>query len=86
MQFSNPFRGVPNGQIYPVDYEPGQECPPELQASAIALGAIDAPDAGAGGGNDKLTVPQLRDELTSRGIAFDPAAKKADLQALLDAQ
>jgi hypothetical protein len=43
MQFSKPFRGVPNGEIYPVDYEPGQECPPELEASAIALEAIDVP-------------------------------------------
>ena len=83
MKFSKPFRGVPDGEIYPVDYEPGQECPPELEASAIALETIDV--AGAGG-NDKLTVAQLRDELTARGIAFDPAAKKADLQALLDTQ
>lgn len=30
-------------------------------------------------------IAVLRDELTTRGIAFDPAAKKADLQALLDA-
>lgn len=43
MQFSQPFRGVPNGEIYPIDYEPGQECPPELEASAIALEAIDVP-------------------------------------------
>lgn len=33
----------------------------------------------------KLTIAQLRDELTARSIEFDPAAKKADLQALLDA-
>jgi hypothetical protein len=32
-----------------------------------------------------LGIAALRDELTARGIAFDPAAKKADLQALLDA-
>jgi hypothetical protein len=83
MKFSKPFRGVPDGEIYPVDYEPGQECPPELEASAIALEAVDA---GGATGNDKLTVAQLRDELTARGIAFDPAAKKADLLVLLEAQ
>jgi hypothetical protein len=29
-------------------------------------------------------IKAMRDELTARGIAFDPDAKKADLQALLD--
>jgi hypothetical protein len=32
-----------------------------------------------------LGIKALRDELTARGIAFDADAKKADLQALLDA-
>lgn len=32
-----------------------------------------------------LTVPQLKDALTAKGIAFEATAKKADLQALLDA-
>lgn len=31
-----------------------------------------------------LGIAALREELTARGIAFDQAAKKADLQALLD--
>lgn len=82
MQFARSFRGVPDGEIYPVDYEPGEECPPELERSAAALKAFDAPDAG--GPDDKLTVAQMREQLTARGVAFDPAAKKADLQALLD--
>lgn len=34
----------------------------------------------------KLTVADLREQLTAKGIAFDPAASKADLQALFDAQ
>lgn len=37
-------------------------------------------------GGKKLTVAELRAALTERGIDFDPAAKKADLQALLDAE
>lgn len=32
-----------------------------------------------------LGIAALREALTARSIAFDPAAKKADLQALLDA-
>ena len=31
-----------------------------------------------------LGIAALREALTAKGIAFDPEAKKADLQALLD--
>lgn len=41
MKFVNEFKGVPNGEIYPVDYQPGDECPDELLASAIELGAVE---------------------------------------------
>ncbi|MGA5482731.1 HeH/LEM domain-containing protein [Pseudomonas sp. LW8] len=34
----------------------------------------------------KMKVPELKDWLTAKGIAFDPAAKKEDLQALVPAQ
>lgn len=37
------------------------------------------------GGDKSMTVAELRDALTERGIAFDPKAKKPELQALLDA-
>jgi len=40
MKFTKPFQGVPDGQIYPVQYQTGDECPPELLASATALEAI----------------------------------------------
>lgn len=36
-------------------------------------------------GTKPLTVPQLKDALTAKGIALPEGAKKADLQALLDA-
>lgn len=32
-----------------------------------------------------MTVAELKDALTTKGIKFEPSAKKADLQALLDA-
>lgn len=41
MQLTKPFQGVPDGHIYPVDYQAGDECPPELEAAAIALGCAD---------------------------------------------
>lgn len=41
------FEGVPNGEIYPVTYEPGDECPEELLGAAIELGAVAKSDAKA---------------------------------------
>lgn len=41
MKFTQPFRGVPNGAIYPVEYAPGDECPSELEAAARELDALD---------------------------------------------
>ena len=34
------FDGVPAGEIYPVTFKAGDECPPELEAAARAVGAI----------------------------------------------
>ena len=46
MIFEKPFKGVPDGEIYPVEYEPGDECPPELLDAAKAAGAVGAePDS-----------------------------------------
>lgn len=42
MKFIKTFHGVPNGEIYPVKYSAGDECPPELEAGAAATGAIEA--------------------------------------------
>lgn len=44
-KFKTAFLGVPNGEIYPVQYKPGDECPPELEASARALGVLVTPKA-----------------------------------------
>lgn len=41
MQFEKPFYGVPDGEIYPIQYQAGDVCPPELEDSATALGAFD---------------------------------------------
>lgn len=50
MQLVKPFLGVPDGEIYPVQYQPGEECPPELEAAATELGAFsDAESASEGG-------------------------------------
>lgn len=41
MKFSKAFRGVPAGEIYPVDFKVGDECPAELEAAAAAVGALE---------------------------------------------
>lgn len=39
-KFIKPFRGVPEGEIYPVEYAVDDECPPELEAGALSVGAL----------------------------------------------
>lgn len=38
--FLKSFRGVPKGEIYPVQFVTGDPCPPELEAGALSVGAI----------------------------------------------
>ncbi|MBN5173065.1 hypothetical protein JY430_13165 [Stenotrophomonas maltophilia] len=46
-KFIKPFRGVPEGEIYPVQFVAGDDCPAELEAGALSVGALslmaDAP-------------------------------------------
>lgn len=41
MKLNAEFQGVPNGEIYPITYAPGDECPPELEDAARSLGVLD---------------------------------------------
>lgn len=51
LKFTKQFQGVPDGEIYPRTFEAGDTCPPELEAGARSLGAIEAgKDGGAPGG------------------------------------
>lgn len=70
------FRGVPEGQIYPVEYQAGEECPAELEAGAIALGAL-----GGDTGQKELLIAKL-DEA---GITYDKRWGVDKLQAALGA-
>lgn len=42
MKFIKPFYGCRDGEIYPEHFEPGEECPPELEAAAIECGVVEA--------------------------------------------
>lgn len=54
-------------------------------APADSSVVTSAEESGDGDAPKALTIAEMRDALTAKAIVFDPAAKKADLQALLDA-
>ena len=41
MKATKAFKGVKEGEIYPAEFNPGDEIPPELEAAAIELGAAE---------------------------------------------
>lgn len=41
MKATKTFKGVKDGEIYPTEFAPGDEIPPELEAAAIELGAAE---------------------------------------------
>lgn len=45
MKFSKPFRGVKNGEIYPTQFQAGDECPQELLDAAKSVGAVEVKPA-----------------------------------------
>lgn len=42
MKFTKPFYGVTAGEIYPREFAVGDDCPPELEAAAKSVDAIEA--------------------------------------------
>lgn len=47
-------------------------------AAETETGSVDT------NGDGKVSIAEIRNALTAKGIEFDPKAKKADLQALLE--
>lgn len=45
MKLKKAFVGVKDSEIYPTEFAAGDECPPELEAAALELGALDAKPA-----------------------------------------
>jgi len=48
-KFTKSFLGVPDGEIYPVQYEEGDEIPEELLEAAKEAGAADGKNGGGEG-------------------------------------
>ncbi|MBN4969348.1 hypothetical protein JY439_02575 [Stenotrophomonas maltophilia] len=64
-KFIKPFRGVPEGEIYPVQFVAGDDCPPELEAGALSVGALsliaNAPPPSLLGSNAQPASFELHD-------------------------
>jgi hypothetical protein len=64
-KFTKPFEGVPSGEIYPVAFQAGDNCPAELEAAADSLGVLGEadeddrgdPTGGDGGGDAPAPEP-----------------------------
>ena len=63
------FLGVPNGEIYPIEYKAGDECPPELESAARSLGLLEDAPAPA-----PAPAPPAVPE--AEAASAEPAAKK----------
>jgi hypothetical protein len=70
-KLTRPFRGVPNGEIYPVEYKVGDECPPELEAGAFALGALAEGKKEPSENDVAAQRRELMAQLEAAGITFD---------------
>ena len=77
--FAKSFEGVRDGEIYPTRFEKGDGCPPELEAGALALGALEVDKHAV----SDMTVPQLKSALDVLKVSYAPNAKKEDLVAQL---
>ncbi|WP_321940033.1 hypothetical protein [Paraburkholderia sp. J8-2] len=44
-KFIKKWRGACKGEIHATEYEPGNECPPELESAAAEMGAIEGSEA-----------------------------------------
>lgn len=55
-----------------------------IDARFAPPGEIVEPQDPDTNGDGKLSVAEIRAALTAKGVEFDPKAKKAELQALLD--
>lgn len=77
--FAKPFEGVRDGEIYPTQFQKGEECPPELEPAAIHLGVLEAGTKAPA----EMTIPELKAALDGKGVQYAANAKKDELQDAL---
>jgi hypothetical protein len=71
MKFTKSFKGVKAGEIYPTDFEPGDECPPDLLEAAQSLDAVEA-------GEDENPAPVVQPILPSPAEKENPTAAELE--------
>ena len=72
-KLTKPFEGVQDGEIYPTQFAKGDECPDELVAAAIAMGALSD--------KDKAALEKAAAEAEEKLAAEAEAAAKAAAEA-----
>ncbi|KDD42547.1 hypothetical protein [Bordetella bronchiseptica] len=77
MKLSKSIRGVPEGEIYPVEYSAGDECPAWLLPAARDLGAVDDAD------DNSAELATLRSQLDAAQIKYDKRWGLEKLRATL---
>ncbi|WP_087686803.1 HeH/LEM domain-containing protein [Pandoraea sp. PE-S2R-1] len=73
------FLGVLDGDIYPTQFEAGDECPPELEAGAQELGALGDESVST----EDMTAAQIKAALDANGVEYKASMSKAELLELL---
>lgn len=77
MKLTKTIRGVPEGEIYPVEYAAGEDCPSWLLPAARDLGAVEEAN------DDPPELVALRAQLDALEIKYDKRWGMERLRAAL---
>ncbi|MGE4334663.1 MAG: hypothetical protein AB7E55_01640 [Pigmentiphaga sp.] len=77
MKLTKTIRGVPEGEIYPVEYAAGEDCPSWLLPAARDLGAVEEAN------DDPPELVALRAQLDALEIKYDKRWGMEKLRAAL---
>lgn len=77
MKLTKTIRGVPEGEIYPVEYLAGEDCPSWLLPAARDLGAVEEAN------DDPPELVALRAQLDALEIKYDKRWGMEKLRAAL---
>lgn len=77
MKLTKTIRGVPQGEIYPVEYPAGEDCPSWLLPAARDLGAVEEAN------DDPPELVALRAQLDALEIKYDKRWGMEKLRAAL---
>lgn len=77
MKLTKTIRGVPEGEIYPVEYAAGEDCPSWLLPAARELGAVEEAN------DDPPELVALRAQLDALEIKYDKRWGMEKLRAAL---